>query len=133
MVEVEVVHCSTTNADMNKRSYGITKICSGGVLKAGLGGIRTKVTGGLRCLEFIRAGAMYVICQDLDLVDEATRKWKFNENSIQYKVLASRITWIEDEDIIMEEDEEEDNDDEVVGYITHVSLTDFWTQTLGEE
>ena len=48
-------------------------------------------------------------------------------------VAASRITWIEDEDIIMEEDEEEDNDDEVVGYITHVSLTDFWTQTLGEE
>ena len=57
-------------------------------------------------------------------------KIQFN---IKY-VAASRITWIEDEDIIiMEEDEEEDNDLEVVSYITHVSLTDFWTQTLGEE
>lgn len=70
-------------------------------------------------------------CQDLEMVDEGERKWKFNKKSQKYVVPWRRFT--ETEDIEMEVDDfEYDDTESVLSDHSHRVLTDLWTRQLNE-
>ena len=118
-----------TDQQMHDRSYVLTRVLNK-AKKAPKKGI--KVGGGLiKCMERIYPGQWYVTCQDLEMVDEGERKWKFNKQSQKYVVPWRRFT--ETEDIEMEVDDfEYDDTESVLSDHSHRVLTDLWTRQLNE-